>query len=235
MSILQTLDRHAFSLLASLSLSGNRSRAKDLWIFTEPHMNLRPTLHRAAQALTSSRIWSNIQHSDALDVEQQHHRRSSLPNTLPLPNSNVPSHARSASTPDAHHRATSVLRKKNSRTLGGSPPLRLSLEDSEQQRMSASSTAETVDMTGVGTLMQRMPPQHMMMIDVDPMQGSSATLTRDILTHPSKMQWGLMRHQVASERENCFTLRRQTTRWRKIDDRCLRKIMMVRILDPRTN
>lgn len=166
MSILQTLDRHAFSLLASLSLSGNRSRMKDLWIFTG-------TSHGSPSdsvfGVDLTRMLSDG-HSDS--PENQHHRASSLPNALLHPNNNSPSHARSASTPEPHNRSPSVLRKKNSRTLGSTPPLRLSSEDSEQ-RLSASSASEIVDMTGVGTLRQRLIAHQMMSNEVDPMQGTS--------------------------------------------------------------
>lgn len=174
MAILQTLDRHAFSLLASLSLSGNRSRMKDLWIFTGSSHDPQPESPSSGSGVELFRVWSNVQHPESPDGELQHHRASSLPNALLLPNNNSPSHNRSASTPEPHHRTASVLRKKNSRTSGGTPPLRTFSEDSEQQRLSASScTSEAVDMTGVGTLRQRMTAHQMMMIDVDPMQGSS--------------------------------------------------------------
>ncbi|KLO16988.1 hypothetical protein SCHPADRAFT_926100 [Schizopora paradoxa] len=164
MSILQTLDRHAFSLLASLSLSGGRSRMKDLWIFTG-------TSHGSPSDSVFGADLTRLL-SDSPSSEQQHHRASSLPNALLHPNNNSPSHARSASTPEPHNRSPSVLRKKNSRTLGGTPPLRSTSEDSEQ-RLSASSASEVIDMTGIGTLRQRLIAHQMMSDDVDPMQGSS--------------------------------------------------------------
>lgn len=94
LNLLESLDSHAFTLLASLTLSGH-SRVKDLWIFTgssdEPQEDIK--------AIGNTAVLDTPPTSPPMNSDPGSHFSHTKGATMPQPgtNSRVPNHARSAS------------------------------------------------------------------------------------------------------------------------------------------
>lgn len=152
MNLLESLNSHAFTLLASLTLSGD-SRAKDLWIFTrssdEPQEDIKAI---GDTALPDTSPTSLSMGSDA-DSHHTHTEAATMP--FPGANARTTGHARSAS--EGTHQSLSSGRLRESHFDSGfpwkslSPRMRISspiqgspeLEHTE----AASSGSSTIPMT----------------------------------------------------------------------------------------
>ncbi|KAI5122594.1 hypothetical protein M0805_004809 [Coniferiporia weirii] len=174
--LLSELDLHAFSLLTSITLSGNHSRVKDLWIFSGPPSeassdsitnglnvelphDLSPSgLKNVPYPILTSSLRGTNNFGDTLHV-----RSGSSPGSLPGSSSTL-AHARSSTEPNAsssYHRTPpisgSVLRKKSTFRPVGTIPSPLGRSSSEEFSMRGPdiATNERVDMTGIGSGGQR--------------------------------------------------------------------------------
>ncbi|KAH8120134.1 hypothetical protein DFH11DRAFT_1755648 [Phellopilus nigrolimitatus] len=172
LSLLNAMDRHAFSLLTSISLSGNHSRAKDLWIFSGlPQESSSDTgsngeLSRSLSPTGSKNALFSVPTSSSLGANNPadtlHARSGSLQGPSPV-SSSLATHARSATYPNASPLARSnsaVLRKKGTPGPVGALPSaqytysRTSEEEFPMWRNNLSAI-DSVDMTGVGSPNQR--------------------------------------------------------------------------------
>ncbi|KAL1714880.1 hypothetical protein EV715DRAFT_294747 [Schizophyllum commune] len=116
LSLLSALDANQFTLLASLSLT-NRSRVKDLWVFTGP-----PSPSAVYESPNTSMLGSNLDMRRAPDQSYQHlpmhHRMATEPMVAPLPH---PAHQRAA-TESTPRRTLSKNRRPNTPPRNGTPP-----------------------------------------------------------------------------------------------------------------
>ncbi|KAL0950971.1 hypothetical protein HGRIS_007719 [Hohenbuehelia grisea] len=92
LTLLSSLDAHSFSLMTSMSLT-NRSRVKDLWIFTCPQDESSPVIDSPAPSILDSspdskKIAYDPSHSAPAVVGGSHRRYATAPN-----NSTPPAHA----------------------------------------------------------------------------------------------------------------------------------------------
>ncbi|TFK28982.1 hypothetical protein FA15DRAFT_455881 [Coprinopsis marcescibilis] len=106
LTLLSSLDRHSFSLLTSISLTNNRSRVKDLWVFTGPASESIDNVHTSTSNLELS-ISQDLPERPTTPRGQaslQHRRQVSEPLALPTPSGPATglSHTRSA-TEDMRH------------------------------------------------------------------------------------------------------------------------------------
>ncbi|KAJ6574806.1 hypothetical protein B0H19DRAFT_1254458 [Mycena capillaripes] len=120
LSLLSSLDAHSFSLLTSVTLT-NRSRVKDLWIFTGPAASSTDSLPESpapsilnGSAAELRRVVPGhgipVLSPTSLNSQQSLHRRLASEPTSSTPVS--PSHARAATdSPSGSSRRISVLRK----------------------------------------------------------------------------------------------------------------------------
>ncbi|KAF9654343.1 hypothetical protein BDM02DRAFT_3158103 [Thelephora ganbajun] len=155
LNLLESLDSHAFTLLASLTLSGH-SRVKDLWIFTgssdEPQEDIK--------AIGDTALLDTPPTSPPMDPDAGNHFAHNKAATMPLPgvNPRVTSHARSASEgtrqslspgrPRELHFDSSFPWKKGSPRMRIPSPIRGSPELEHIEVASFISGAN--DMTGIG-------------------------------------------------------------------------------------
>ncbi|KAL5519120.1 hypothetical protein ACEPAH_803 [Sanghuangporus vaninii] len=174
LALLNALDRYAFTLLTSISLTGSHSRVKDLWIFSgspmEPSSDAvasnsnidlprGPTPNDLKNALTP--VWSSSSQGDNYSADTLHGKGGSLGGSSQGSFQNAPGHARSATEPNAPGiaRSSSVLRKKSSpKTLRsrpfGQPPFSRSSEEFPLRGQNLSPIG-SVNMTGIGTANQQ--------------------------------------------------------------------------------
>ena len=149
LNLLESLDSHAFTLLASLTLSSH-SRVKDLWIFTgssdEPQEDIR--------AIGDTAVLDTPVHSDPGS-----HFAHTKAATMPLPGTNprVTGHARSASEGTRQSLSPGRLRESHFDSSfpwkKGSPRMRLPspIRSPELERIEMASLISGSDnMTGVG-------------------------------------------------------------------------------------
>jgi len=152
MNLLESLDSHAFTLLASLTLSGH-SRVKDLWIFTgssdEPQEDIK--------AIGDTALLDTPPTSPPMGSDLDNHTKAA---TMPFPGANtrMTSHARSASEGTRQSLSPGLLReshfdssfpwKKGSPRMRIPSPIRGSPELERIEMASFISSAN--DMTGIG-------------------------------------------------------------------------------------
>ncbi|KAF8167936.1 hypothetical protein B0H34DRAFT_38332 [Crassisporium funariophilum] len=112
LSLLSSLDSHSFSLLTSISLT-NRSRVKDLWIFTgpaperpeTPEQTLLGSAFADMKRIPSTGISSDSHH--ATDIQPQHRRLATEPSPA-IPHSPLVQHSRSATDSPQRQQYTPV-------------------------------------------------------------------------------------------------------------------------------
>lgn len=154
-SLLSGLDKHSFTLLTSLSLSGHHSRIKDFWVFLGSSLDLTISLNGSGSIVDLHRGVSPTSvltppQSANQSADTLHGRSGSVPDSS-RNSSFTPGHSRSVTEPNASQfgRSSSLLRKK--------PPQRVtsnvsSIRSSEEFpiRRQNLSTIESMDMTGIG-------------------------------------------------------------------------------------
>jgi len=155
MNLLESLDSHAFTLLASLTLSGH-SRVKDLWIFTgssdEPQEDIK--------AIGDTALLDTPPASPRMGSDADNHRTHTKAATMPFPGANTrtTSHARSASEGTRQSLSPGRLRESHFDSSfpwkKGSPRMRIpsTIQGSpELGRVEmASFISGSNDMTGIG-------------------------------------------------------------------------------------
>ncbi|CAA7266600.1 unnamed protein product [Cyclocybe aegerita] len=100
LALLTSLDSHSFSLLTSISLT-NRSRVKDLWIFTGPGPEdgtevLENVLNASQPSLKRTLLTAGTSSESQPNAQQQQHRRLATEPLPPIPHSPNPQHTRAA-------------------------------------------------------------------------------------------------------------------------------------------
>lgn len=167
MSLLNSMDHYAFTLLTSISLSGNRSRVRDIWVFLGPPQDPPSDSGTSSVDLSSPRgvtFYKVIdgQPGTAQRRDGTHTRAGSAP--VGSPASPVQAnHSRSVTdpTPTTHGASStmtsSMLKKNSSKLSSPSSPLAApamgmvtSYGDETNTTQRENSTC-SVDMTGVGT------------------------------------------------------------------------------------
>ena len=154
LNLLESLDSHAFTLLASLTLS-RHSRVKDLWIFTgssdEPQEDIKAI---GDTALLDTPPTSPPMNSDP-GSRFTHTKAATM--LLPGPNSRVTGHARSASEGTHHSQSPGRIREPHFDPgfpwKKGSPRMRLPspIRSPELERIEmASFISGSENMTGIG-------------------------------------------------------------------------------------
>lgn len=154
MSLLNGLDKHAFTLLTSLSLSGSHSRVKDFWIFLGSHLDPNAASRGSTSYIDLPRGVSPTAaaltppHSASHSVDTLHGRSGSAPESTQNV-SFAPGHLRSATDPNLAQigRSSSLIRKKMQQRPMGSTSNRSSEEFPIRKQLS---TIESMDMTGIG-------------------------------------------------------------------------------------
>lgn len=181
-ALLKSLDKHGFTLLTSLNLSGNHSRVKDLWIFLGPpedipyditgqrsSTDLRRSISPNALKTTSPVSMVPGNRSDEL----LHRKSGSFPGSLPGSSTTL-AHARTASEPSPptglrpHTPPNPILLKKaaTQKYAALAPPIQSPLSRASEEEFplrrqdltpidneGASSLGHaSVDMTGVGAM-----------------------------------------------------------------------------------
>ena len=170
MSLLSSLDHYAFTLLTSISLSGNRSRVRDMWIFCGPPQDLPTDPGASSSDLGSPRgvAFFNITDGPA-GPSQLREGMHSRAGTVPVGSNASPQvvHSRSATDPTPTTRGISptmthsVLKKHSAKQTSPTSPLAApamgamisSSDDTESA--GRGNSACSVDMTGVGTAASR--------------------------------------------------------------------------------
>lgn len=109
LALLSSLDAHSFTLLSSISLT-NRSRVKDLWVFTGPapsstddllrHDSLVPSILDSSHGDIKRRVHSPeliaFQPHGSVQGSSTHHRRFVTEPNIPLPHPSPSQHVRAA-------------------------------------------------------------------------------------------------------------------------------------------
>ncbi|KAL1748892.1 hypothetical protein HDZ31DRAFT_28473 [Schizophyllum fasciatum] len=116
LSLLSALDANSFSLLASLSLT-NRSRVKDLWVFTGPPSPSAIYTDSANASMLGSHLDMRRAPDQSYQSLPMHHRMATEPMVSPLPH---PAHHRAA-TEAAPRRTLSKNRRPNTPPHDGAP------------------------------------------------------------------------------------------------------------------